>query len=266
MGKASFISKLFASLICHSSWKSEPIEVLINSFSHIFRSLSVSSVVQWCLTLCNPMDCSKPGFPVHRQLTELAQTHVHWAGDPIQPSRPVSSLSPPVLNLSQHQGLFQWISSSCQMAKVLELQLQHQSFQWIFRADWLVGSPCSPRDSQESSPTLQFKSINLWCSTFFIVQISHSYMTAGKTIAWTVWTFVGKVMSLLFNMLFRLIIAFLPRSSPWNFLGQNTGVGSLSLLQGTFPTQGSNSGLTTLQMDSLPAEPQGKPVFILNLP
>ena len=75
-----------------------------------------------------------------------------------------------------------------------------------------------------------------WCSTFFIVQISHSYMTAGKTIAWTIWTFVGKVMSLLFNMLFRLIIAFLPRSSPLNFLGQNTGVGSLSLLQGTFPT------------------------------
>ena len=99
MCKASFISKLFASSICHSSWKSEPIEVLINSFSHIFRSLSLSSVAQSCPTLCNPMDCSKPGFPVHRQLTEIAQTHVHWAGDPIQPSHPVSSLSPPVLNL-----------------------------------------------------------------------------------------------------------------------------------------------------------------------
>ena len=99
MCKASFISKLFASSICHSSWKSEPIEVLINSFSHIFRSLSLSSVAQSCPTLCNPMDCSKTGFPVHRQLTELAQTHVHWAGDPIQPSHPVSSLSPPVLNL-----------------------------------------------------------------------------------------------------------------------------------------------------------------------
>ena len=98
----------------------------------------------------------------------------------------------------------------------MELQLQHQSFQWIFRTDFLlnglVGSPHSPRDSQESSPTPQFKSINSLVLSFFMVQLSHPYMTTGKTIALTRWTFVGKVMVLLFKMLSRLVIAFLPRS------------------------------------------------------
>ena len=124
----------------------------------------ISSVVQLCLTLCDPMDCVMPGFPVHHQLLELAQTHVYWVGDAIQSSHPLSSPSPPAFSLSQHQGLFQWVSSSHQVAKVLQFQLQHQSFQWIFRTDflqdWLVGSPCNPWDSQESSPTSQFKSIN----------------------------------------------------------------------------------------------------------
>ena len=110
------------------------------------------------------MDCSTPGFPIHHQLPELTQTHVHRVGDAIQPSHPLSSPSPPAFSLSQHQGLFKWVSSSRQVAKVLEFQLQHQSFQRIFRTDLLydgpVGSPCSPRDSQESSPTPQFKSIN----------------------------------------------------------------------------------------------------------
>ena len=90
-----------------------------------------SSVTKSCLTLCNPMDCSMPGFP------ELAQTHVHWVGDAIQPSHPLSSPSPPTFNLSQHQGLFKWVSSSHQVAKVLEFQLQDQSFRWIFRTDFL---------------------------------------------------------------------------------------------------------------------------------
>ena len=103
-------------------------------------------------------------LPVLHQLPELAQTHIHCIGDAIQPSHPLSSPSPPAFNLSQHQGLFQWVSSLQQVAKVLELQLQHQSFQWIFRTDflydWLVWSPCSLRDSQESSPAPQFKSIN----------------------------------------------------------------------------------------------------------
>ena len=119
-------------------------------------------------------------------------------------------------NLSQHQGLFQWVVSSHQVAKVLELQLQHQSFQWIFRVDFLydvlVWSPCYSGGSQESSPTLQFKSINSLALNLLMVHLSHPYITTGKTIALTVWTFVSKVMSLHFNSLSGLVIAFLPRS------------------------------------------------------
>ena len=89
------------------------------------------------IVLWDPMHCSSPGFPVLHYLPELAQTHVHWVGDAIQPSRPLSSLSSLALSLSEHQGLFQWVGSSHQVAKVLELQLEHQSFQWIFRVDFL---------------------------------------------------------------------------------------------------------------------------------
>ena len=114
-----------------------------------------------------PMDCNRPGFPVHQQLPELTQTHVHWVSDAIQPSHPLLSPSLPAFNLSQHQGLFQWVSSSHQVAKVWEFQLQHQSFQWIFfLKDWLVWSPCSPKDSQESSPTQQFKTVSSSALTF----------------------------------------------------------------------------------------------------
>ena len=96
----------------------------------VFKPLvQFNSVTQSCLTLSNPMDCSTPGLPVHHQLLELTQTHVHRIGDAIQPSYPLTSASPPVLNLSQHQGLFQGISSSHQVAKVLKFQFQHQSFQ-----------------------------------------------------------------------------------------------------------------------------------------
>ena len=83
-------------------------------------SVQFSSLAQWCPTLCDPMDCSTPGFPVHHQLPELAQTHVHWVGDAIQPSHPLLSPSPPAFSLSQHQGLFQWVSSSHQVTKILE--------------------------------------------------------------------------------------------------------------------------------------------------
>ena len=99
-----------------------------------------SSVAQSCPTLCNPMDCIMPGLPVHLmvyQLPEFIQTHVHWVSDAIQPPRHLSAPSPPAFNLSQHQGLFKWVSSSHQVAKALEFQLQHQSFQWIFRTDFL---------------------------------------------------------------------------------------------------------------------------------
>ena len=91
-----------------------------------------SSVARSCLTLCDPMDCSTPGLPVHHKLLDFIQTHVHWVHDAFQSSHPLSSPSPPAFNLSQHQGLFQWVNSSHQVAKVLKFQLQHQSFQWIF--------------------------------------------------------------------------------------------------------------------------------------
>ena len=111
------------------------------SNSHIHTWLlekpPVSSVARSCPTLCNTMNCCTPGLPVHHQPPELAQTHVHWVYDAIQPSHPLSSFSPTAFNLSEHQGLFQWVRSLHQVVKVLELQLQHQSFQWIFRNDFL---------------------------------------------------------------------------------------------------------------------------------
>ena len=128
------------------------------------------SGAQLCPTLCHPMNRSTPGLPVHHQLPESTQTPVHWVGDAIQPSHPLSSPSPPAPNPSQYQGLFQWVSSSHQVAKVLEFQLQHQSFQWTpstdLLQDSLVESPCSPGDSQESSLTPQFKSINFSALSF----------------------------------------------------------------------------------------------------
>ena len=135
------------------------------SWLHIFRaSTQLSLVTHLCPTFCSPMDCSTPGFLVYHQLLELTQTPVHWVSDAIQPSYSLSSPSLPVFDLSQHQGLYQWVGSSHHVAKVLEFQLQDQSFQGLFRTDFLQdgldGSPCSPRDFQESAPTPQFKSIN----------------------------------------------------------------------------------------------------------
>ena len=142
------------------------------------------------------MDCSMPGFPVLHHLMELAQTHVHWVSDAIQPSHPLLSPSPPAFNLSQHQSLFQWVSSSHQVTKVLELQLQlqHESFQWYsglisFRMDWfdllaVQGTLKSLLQHHSSKASI------LWCSAFFMVQLLHPYMTTGKTIALTRQTFV----------------------------------------------------------------------------
>ena len=129
-----------------------------------FFYFQFSSVAQSCLTLCDPMNRSTPGLHVHHQLPEFTQTHVHQVRDAIQPSHPRSSPSRPASNPSQHQSLFQRVNSSHEVATVLEFQLYHHSLQRNPRADLLqnglVGSPCSPRDSQESSPTPQFKSIN----------------------------------------------------------------------------------------------------------
>ena len=159
------------------------------------------------------MDCSMPCLLVQHQLPKFTQTHIHWVGDAIQPSQPLLSPSPHAFNLSQHQSLFKWVSSSHQVTKVLEFQLQHQSFQWTLRTDPFRMALLAVHGTLKS--LLQHHSSKasiLWRSAFFIVQVSHPYMTMGKTIALTRWTFVDKVMSLLFNMLPRLDTAFLPRS------------------------------------------------------
>ena len=146
------------------------------------------------------MDCSTPVFPVLHHLLEFAQTHVHWVSDALQPSHPLSSPSPPAFNLSHHQDHFQWVSSLHQVVKVLKLQLQHQSFQWIVRVDflqdWPVRSPCCPRDSQESSPSPQFESIISSVLSLLYGQLSHLYMTTAvrlrgskesQSLRWTSW-------------------------------------------------------------------------------
>ena len=104
---------------------------------YAFFICSVSSVTQLCPNSLRPHGLQHVGLPVHHQSPEFIQTHVHWVSDALQPSHPLASPSPPAFNLSQHQGLFKWVSSLHQVAKVLEFQLQHQSFQWIFRTDFL---------------------------------------------------------------------------------------------------------------------------------
>ena len=162
------------------------------------------------------MDCSTPGFPVHHQLPEPAQTHVRRIGDAIQPSHPRLSPSPPAFNLPQHQSLFQWVSSSHQVAKVWSFSLStspSNEFSGLisFRINWfdlLVVQETLKSLLQHHSS----KASILWHSALFLVQLSYPYMTSGKTIALTTWTFVGKVMSLLFNVLSRCVLDFLPRS------------------------------------------------------
>ena len=147
------------------------------------------------------MDCSTPGFPVHYQLLELTQTHVHGVGNAVQPSLPLSSPSP-AFNPSQHQGLFQWVSSSHQVAKVWVSTLASvlpMSIQGWFPFGWTVQGTLKSFLQHHSS-----KASICQCSAFFIVQLSHSYMTTGKTIALIRWDFVGKVISLLFNMMSSL--------------------------------------------------------------
>ena len=158
------------------------------------------------------MDCSTPGLPVHHQLPEYTQSHVHRVGDAIQPSHPLLYPSPPAFNLSQHQESalhIRWpkywsfrfsISPSSEHPGLIS-----------FRMDWLdllavQGTLKSLLQHHSSKASI------LQCSAFFIVQLSHPCMTTGKTTALTRWTFVGKLMSLLFNILSRLVISFLPRS------------------------------------------------------
>ena len=175
-----------------------------------------SSVAQSCPTLCDSMDCSMPGFPVHHQLPELSQIQVHRVRDAIQLSHPHSSPSPPAFSLSQHQGLFQWVSASNQVEKDWSFSFSISpsnvySGLISFRIDWFdllaVQETLKSLLQHHSS-----KASILRHSAVFMVQLSHPYVTTGKTIALTRPTFVGKVMSPLFNMLSRLVINFLPRS------------------------------------------------------
>ena len=188
-------------------------------------------------------------------LPEFAQTRAHGVGDAIQPSHPLVPPSSLALNISQHQGLFQWVSSLHQVVKVLKLQ--HQSFQWIVRVDflqdWLVWSPSCPRDSKELLQHHNWKASILQCSNFFMVQLSHLYMTRSLS-----------------NLKGRFFKYFLPKPSIYccylvaklwptlcdpmdccptgssvqgDFPGKNTGLGCHFLLQGIFWTQRSNPGL-----------------------
>ena len=125
------------------------------------------------------MNCSTPGLPVHHQLPESTQTHVHWVGDAIQPSHPLSSPSPPALNLSQHQSLFKWVSSSHEVAKVIEFQLQHQSYQWTPRTDLLMYQHTA---LMYSFPSFEPVCCSMSCSNccfFSCIQISQE---ASKTV------------------------------------------------------------------------------------
>ena len=179
-------------------------------------SVQCNSVAQSCPTLCNPMDCSMPGHPVHHQLLEFTQTHVHWVGDAIQPSHPLSSL---LLLPSIFPSIRVFPSES-----VLPIRWpKYWSFSFnispsneypgliSFSVDWLdllaVQGTLKSLLQHHSSKA----SVHQY-SAFFMVQFSHSYTTTGKTIDSTRWTFVGKVMSLFFNMLSRFVTNFLPRN------------------------------------------------------
>ena len=158
------------------------------------------------------MDCSMPGLPVHHQLPEITQTHVHWVSDAIQLFHPVIPFSHlQSFPASRSFPMSQLFTSGGQSIETSSWVLPANIQGW-FPLGWTGLISLQSKGSQESSPAPQFKSLNSWCSTFFIVQPSHPYMTTGKTIALTRWTFVGKVMSLFFNKLSRFVIAFLPRT------------------------------------------------------
>ena len=165
------------------------------------------AVAKSCLSLCNPMDCSMPDFPVLHCLSEFAQTHVHCVNDAIQLSHPVTPSS--CSHSFQHHGLFQWVGSLYQVAKYWSFSFSispssEYSGLISFRTDWfdlLAVQGCSLQHHNLKVSILQR-------STFFMVQLSHQYMTTGKSIALPIWTVVSKVMSLLFNKLSRFAIAF----------------------------------------------------------
>ena len=196
-----------------------PSTICLSNIYHLSLILSVcfySSVSKSCPALCDPMNRSTPGLPVHHQLPEFTQTHVHWLNDAIQPSHPLSSPSPPAFNLSQHQGLFKWISSLHRWPKywsftfIISLSNAYSGL-IFFRID-LVDLLAVQGTLKSLLQHHSFKASILWCSAFFTVLLSHLYITFGKTISLTSWTFVSQVMSLLSNMLYRFVIVIIPRS------------------------------------------------------
>ena len=160
-----------------------------------FSSVQFSSVTQSCLNLCDPMNCSTPGLPVYHHLPEFTQTHVHRVADAIQPSYPLSSPSPPALNPSQHQSLFQWVTLCMRWPKYWSFSFsiipskEHPGL--IFRVDWLdlLGVQGTLKNLLQHHSS---KASILRCSAFFTIQLSHPYMTTGKTIALTRWTLLAK--------------------------------------------------------------------------
>ena len=167
------------------------------------------SVAQSCPILCDPMDCSMPGFPVLQYFPELAQTHVHRVSNAIQPSHSLRYPSPPAFNLSQHQHLLSEFALCIKWPKYWSFSFSINpsngySGLIFFRIDWF--DLLAVQGSQESSPAPQFESINSLAPSLFMIQLSNPYITTGKTIALTRQTFVSKVMSLLFNTLSRFVI------------------------------------------------------------
>ena len=183
---------------------------------YIRKSVQFSSVAQSCPTLCNPMNQSTPVLPVHHRLLEFTQTHVHRVHDAIQPSHPLSSLFllppiPPSIRVFSNESTLRMRWPKCWSFSFSIIPSKEIPGLISFRMDWL--------DLLAVQGTLKsllqhhsWKASILWCSALFTVQLSHPYMTTGKIIALTRRTFVGKVMSLLLNMLSRLVITFLPRS------------------------------------------------------
>ena len=172
------------------------------------------SVDQWCPTLYDPMNCSTPGLPVHHQLPESTQTHVHCVSDAIQPSHPVIHFSacPHPFPAS---GSFKWVSSLYEGAKLLEFQLQHQSSNEhpggiSFRMDWL--DLFAVQETLKSLLQHFSSKASFFGAQIFFISKSHIHMWLLENHSFDRWTFIGKIMSLLFNMLSRLVIGFLPRS------------------------------------------------------
>ena len=194
--------------------KNRPVHLDIEN--EAWDSVQFSLVAQSCPTLWDPMNRSTPGLPIHHHLPEFTQTHVYRVSDAIQPFHPLSSPSPPAPNPSQHQGLFQWVTSwkvawGGQSIGVSTSASNEHPGLVSFRMDWLdllavQGTLKSLLQHNSSKASI------LWSSEFFMVLLSHSYMTTGETIALTIQTLISKVMNLCFNMLSRFVITFLPRS------------------------------------------------------